>query len=153
MWLKVLEIIDKLYDLIKKNATTILTLILFFKDRKIQDQKKIIERLEEENKTTFDNVKKKETDDKKTSEVQKKMNSIPKPKKLLVLFLFLFCSCTTTKIITRTEYIKPTLPDFNFCSDTELVSEPLQYQADCSLYYEAQIRIYNEWKLQFLSSK
>lgn len=151
-WLKVVEVLNSVYELLKKHANKIYLFIIYLKDRKIRDQQKVIERLEEENKKTLDNVKKKEAQDKKTLETQNKINSIPKPiKKLSILFLFLICSCTTTKIITQTEYLRPTLPEFNYCSEngTPLSTEPLQYQADCASYYEAQIHIYNEWKTEF----
>lgn len=156
MWLKVVEILNSVIELIKKNASSIYAFIILIREKKIVEQKKTIESLENANKKILEDVEKKKVDDKKTSETQKKINSIPKPiKKLSILFLFLICSCTTTKIITQTEYLRPTLPEFNYCSEngTPLSTEPLQYQADCASYYEAQIHIYNEWKSEFEAPK
>ena len=149
----VLEWLGRIYDFLKNNINKIYLIILYFKDRKIADQKRVIEVLERENKTTKENIKTKTEQDKKTKTTQDKIDALKKPiKKLSIIFFLLFASCGTTKIVYDTQYIKPELPILHLCPDRSFgQNEEADYCNECILYYEKQLNIYSVYRGDFLA--
>jgi len=149
----VLEWLGRIYDFLKNNINKIYLIILYFKDRKIADQKRVIEVLERENKTTKENIKTKTEQDKKTKTTQDKIDALKKPiKKLSIIFFLLFASCGTTKIIYDTAYVKPNLPQIHMCPNRNFEQdEEVAYCNDCLQYYEAELQIYNAYRDSFLA--
>jgi len=149
----VLEWLGRIYDFLKNNINKIYLIILYFKDRKIADQKRVIEVLEKENKNTKENITKKTEQDKKTKTAQDLLDALKKPiKKLSIIFLLFLVSCGTTKIIYDTAYIKPNLVELSFCPDRNFEQdEEIEYCNECILYYEKQLNIYNAYRDSFLA--
>ena len=149
----VLEWLGRIYDFLKANIGKIYLLIIYLKDRKIADQKRVIEALERENKETADAIKAKKESDKKTKTAQDKIDALKKPaKNLIILFMFLFASCGTTKIIYETQYVKPDLIKLHLCPDRNFEQdEEIEYCNECILYYEKQLHIYSAYRDSFLA--
>ena len=152
----VLEWLGRIYDFLKNNINKIYLIILYFKDRKIADQKRVIEVLERENKTTKENIKTKTEQNKKTKTTQDKIDALKKPiKKLSIIFLLFLMSCGTTKIVYDTQYLRPDLPSFRWCANEPLKDLPKNqneyiFYSECALYYEEQIKIYEQFRVDFL---
>ena len=150
---QIFEFISGLLKVIKDNMNYILSYLLHGEivQRKVREALDEVEAEEKRIKAETEEFKKKAND--MTRAAQERIDKLKKPM-MAILACFLFFGCATTRVIYRTEYIKPELPELHLCGDKPLATMPVSemevlFHVQCGLYYEEQILIYREWKKDF----